>query len=1062
MRTIYSKLFIGLALLSGLIASAQPTVTSGLTLEEYVNDILLGAGVTAFNIQLTGDPSQIGYLQGAGGTLFPIDAGIVLASGSANEMTCEFGDFFSGVSGNADLLNIANSVPPLIGQNFSLSSINDICILEFDFVATGDSIKFDYVFGSDEYNTFINSSFNDVFAFFIAGPGITGPFSAPAGYPGGSRNIAFLPGSNPPLPITISSVHSGNPALNPPLPPLNGEFHITNLNGFETVDPAVCINGFTVTLTAEEELQCGETYHIALAIGDGQDTALSSWVVLEEGSFESNSVVQVDLTIDVGQPGTDILYEDCGTAFLTFTRPENTILDVEEMIVIDYQGTAINGTDYTLLPDTIIFPAGTSSLQFELTAFQDGIVEGSETVIFEILNLAACNGNPLTSYFTFTIADEPLPLVVDGYTIEVCEGAEAELFPDITGGYGNFVYEWSTGESTPSILVSPPASTTYNVIVSDTCGMPSDDANIEVELLFFPPLQAGITGGDITLNCNESVFLTGTASGGDGNYTYSWTDENGASLGFNSNSLFYGSWQGADQIVFTVSDGCNLSESATINVALNVPELTIDVPTEITALCQEQFTISPVVSGGQAPYNFNWTSGNQFLGWQQDLTTSSSSNQTYTLTVSDGCGQDESVDIELTIESPPVTINLPASVTGPCTEVFNLSPNLDGGSGGFQYTWTVDGAPYATTANIIFQSFEDAVIELSVIDQCGATDSFALDVFIENPPLVVDLGEDILASCLDNTEIDVEIVSGSGGYAYEWFVDGVSVGTDLTTEVQSFFTVPVLISVTDGCGGVASDELIYNIPDIPLDLTLSADTAICAGDAISISALATGGEEGFFYEWSSLGAFGPDQFIAPYESAVYPVTATDICGKTISGSVFVEVQYLFSNFTVSETDTENQYQFFGAPAPECEGCIYAWDFGDGNTSDEQNPIHTFDGLSDYEVSLQVTNAIGCTDIAFTLINGPVLLYIPNAFTPNNDGINDVFRVTGSSIERFEIVIFNRWGEKVYASDNLNGVWDGSHEGGNYYVPNDIYQYVVKVKGFDTDAFERTGTIAVMR
>lgn len=114
MRTIYSKLFIGLALFSGLIASAQPTVTSGLTLEEYVNDILLGAGVTAFNIQLTGDPSQIGYLQGAGGTLFPIDAGIVLASGSANEMTCEFGDFFSGVSGNADLLNIANSVPPLM------------------------------------------------------------------------------------------------------------------------------------------------------------------------------------------------------------------------------------------------------------------------------------------------------------------------------------------------------------------------------------------------------------------------------------------------------------------------------------------------------------------------------------------------------------------------------------------------------------------------------------------------------------------------------------------------------------------------------------------------------------------------------------------------------------------------------------------------------------------------------------------------------------------------------------------------------------------------------------
>lgn len=1062
MRTFYPRFLLIIGLFSGLIASAQPTVTTGLTLEEYVNDILLGAGVTAFNIQLTGDPSQIGYLQGADGTLFPIDGGIVLGTGAAAEMACEPGSFFTGVSGNADLLSIANSVPPLIGQNFSLSSINDICILEFDFVATGDSIKFNYVFGSDEYNTFINTSFNDVFAFLISGPGLSGPYSAPAGYPDGAKNIAILPGSNPPLPVTISSVHSGDPNDNPPLAPLNGEFHITNLDGFTAIDPLVCINGFTTVLTAEDELQCGETYHIALAIGDGQDTALSSWVVLEEGSFESNSVVQVDLFIDVGLPGTDILYEDCGTAFLTFTRPENTILDVEEMIVIDYQGTAINGVDYTQLPDTIIFPVGVSTLQFELQAFQDGTGEGSETVIFEILNLAACNGNPLTSYFTFTIADEPLPLEVNGYTIEVCEGAEAELVPDIIGGYGNFVYEWSTGDNTPTITVSPPSSTTYNVIVSDTCGMPSDDADIEVELLFFPPLQANITGGDITLNCNESVFISGSASGGDGNYTYSWTDENGTNLGFNSTSLFYGAWQGADQIIFTVSDGCNLSESATINVSLNVPELIVDVPTEITALCQEEFTIAPTVSGGQAPYNYNWTSGNQFLGWQQNLTTSSSSDQTYTLTVSDACGQDESVDISLTIESPPVTINLPASVTGPCTEVFNLSPTLDGGSGGFQYSWTVDGEPYATTANITFQSFEDAVIELTVVDQCGATDAFALDVFIENPPLVVDLGEDLFASCLDNTEVTAGIVSGAGDYSYEWFVDGVSVGTDESTVVQSFFTVPVLVSVTDGCGGATTDELIYNIPDIPLTLTLSLDTAICAGDAITISALAEGGEEGFFYEWTSLGAFGPDQFIAPYESAIYPVTATDICGKTISGDVFVEVQYLFSNFTVSATDTDNQYQFFGSPAPECEGCIYAWDFGDGITSDEQNPLHTFDGLSDYEVSLQVTNAIGCTDIAYTLINGPVLLYIPNAFTPNNDGINDVFRVTGSSIERFEIVIFNRWGEKVFESDDLNRVWDGSHVGGSYYVPNDIYQYLVKVKGFDTDAFERTGTIAVMR
>ena len=87
-----------------------------------------------------------------------------------------------GLPGNgvdADLLDVANSVPPLIGQSFSVSSVNDLCILEFDFEAGGDSIAFNYVFGSDEYLEWVNSSYNDIFAFFLSGPGITGPYAAP-------------------------------------------------------------------------------------------------------------------------------------------------------------------------------------------------------------------------------------------------------------------------------------------------------------------------------------------------------------------------------------------------------------------------------------------------------------------------------------------------------------------------------------------------------------------------------------------------------------------------------------------------------------------------------------------------------------------------------------------------------------------------------------------------------------------------------------------------------------------------------------------------------------------
>ena len=103
-----------------------------------------------------------------------------------------------------------------------------------------------------------------MFGFFISGPGITGPYSAPAGFPNGSVNIATVPNSTPALPITISSVNNV----------LNNQYYIDNQN---TNPQTVLCNGFTTVFTAKAQVQCGETYHIRLAIADGTDGALDSW-----------------------------------------------------------------------------------------------------------------------------------------------------------------------------------------------------------------------------------------------------------------------------------------------------------------------------------------------------------------------------------------------------------------------------------------------------------------------------------------------------------------------------------------------------------------------------------------------------------------------------------------------------------------------------------------------------------------------------------------------------------------------------------------------------------------
>ena len=259
---------------------------------------LLGPGASYSNAIFNGVSQQLGQMSGNTDPNFQITEGIVIGCSDAQEVVPNFlGTIVTpNVSGDPDLLAVANSVPPLIGQDFTVGSVNNIASLEFDFVAQGNSLNFSYIFGSDEYLTFVNSQYNDVFAFFLSGPGITGSYSAPGAFPGGSVNIAILPQSTPPLPITISSVNNV----------LNAPYYVDN----STNTIPINLNGFTVKLAAQHDLLCGETYHIRMAIANGSDQALKSAVILEVGSFNLSSTIElffVDTDYD-GYAGDSLVY----------------------------------------------------------------------------------------------------------------------------------------------------------------------------------------------------------------------------------------------------------------------------------------------------------------------------------------------------------------------------------------------------------------------------------------------------------------------------------------------------------------------------------------------------------------------------------------------------------------------------------------------------------------------------------------------------------------------------------------------------------------------------------
>ena len=373
-----------------------------------INDVLLGGGIIASNHSYQGDSLQIGYFD-ATNTSLGINSGIVMATGDVlvlDPFYTGFGSAISNIVTDPDLLNVANSVPPLLPSpftnSFTVGSINDVAVLEFDFVPTSDSLSFQYVFGSEEYFGFENSQYNDVFGFFLSGPGISGPFSSPAFHPNGSVNLAIVPGSNPELPITISSVNS--------VTPINDQYFVDNTGGLDTIASA---DGYTTVLTAYAAVQCGETYHIRLAIADGTDSGLSSFVWLQAGSFASPLLEIVD---DLGLDST-VLEIPCNST-ITLTANGGVGATYEWY---DSSGMFSTNSNVTV-----------SSGEYWVTATSFGCPVVSDTII---------------------VNSQAAPTVSLGNDYTIACNIITNINPIVNGGSGDYSYLWNNNSTDSTINV---------------------------------------------------------------------------------------------------------------------------------------------------------------------------------------------------------------------------------------------------------------------------------------------------------------------------------------------------------------------------------------------------------------------------------------------------------------------------------------------------------------------------------------------------------------------------------------------------------------------------------
>lgn len=384
-KYITSFVFVSL----NLMAFSQSVVVSNTqTPTQLVNNVLLGMGVTASNITINGNPVTANAVQGNVASFtntnptFPISSGLLLTTGNA--IAAQGPNNSTNLSNNLPATASVASDPHL--NILAAGTVTNGVVLEFDFIPTGDTLNFRYIFGSEEYPEFSPSTFNDAFGLFLWGPGITGPYAL-AGYANGA-NIATIPGG---IPVTINNVGDAS----------NTQYYVFNDNG-STYGNAIQYDGTTVLLTAAASVQCNQTYHIKLAISNVSDMAYDSGVFLEANSFSSNIVDVAVATVS----GDTTIVEGCNFADIVFTRPEGNMLDTLS-IIYTIGGTATEGVDYANLMDTIIFLPGIDTVIVNLSPLQDNIIEGYESVIISVNIINPC-GDTIVSSGTIYVWDGPI------------------------------------------------------------------------------------------------------------------------------------------------------------------------------------------------------------------------------------------------------------------------------------------------------------------------------------------------------------------------------------------------------------------------------------------------------------------------------------------------------------------------------------------------------------------------------------------------------------------------------------------------------------------------------
>ncbi|MBS1650710.1 MAG: gliding motility-associated C-terminal domain-containing protein [Bacteroidetes bacterium] len=692
------------------------------------------------------------------------------------------------------------------------------------------------------------------------------------------------------------------------------------------------------------------------------------------------------------------------------------------------------------------------------TATDTGLPAGFYTV-----NIADANGCSISK--TVQII-EPSQVTVSAAQITsvLCNGGTNGVAQaTASGGVGGYTYAWLPSGGSAAIANGLGANTyTVNIADANSCTATAQATIIEPTSV---SLSVAGTNSVLCFNGNTGGASV-NASGGVGGYVYTWAPSGGtaaSATGLNANTY-----------TVNMHDANNCTTSTTL-VIIQPTQLVIAASgTSVNCNGYSNGSTSATVTGGMGGYTYTWSPGGVASANNPNIPAG-----TYTVNANDvnAC----SIQTVITITQPSsVTITATNNYTSCYGSNSVVAASASGGNGApYTYAWSnlsfTGAGPNAVsniTANIVYT--------VTAFDANGCpTQTLTINI-TALPPLLAQGNQNTVCDGLSGAlSVNVTSPGNGGGYTYSWS-NGYTSSNNTGIVVGHYPTQPNIYTVTvsDGCSIPAVTQVTMNVNPSPTGHFISNMRNGCVPLNTNLTAISNNPTTDT-YSWN----LGNGQ-TASYSSG--PVSYTNV------GVYSVTLQITSQYGCIRDTVAQNYFESYPQPTAifnpdkytvsildplvqfnnsSINAVSYMWDFGDGSVNGnpqatQVNPQYVYNNAGTYTVFLTATSSHGCVNSTWQVIvvEPDYEIYIPNAFTPNGDGVNDTFypKGVGLSSNDYQLTIFDRWGEHIFNSNALNIGWDGTAKDGKTMAKDDVYTYQLQVKDLKGKIHEYTGHVTLLR